>query len=113
MDTQDMEHYRWSSALDRMAQFHYREEDQFREFSNAHKLKELYENRDFTGLLELALLLNHEASFNNSKVRWALSEALEVTMPVSDRHLQMANETIKDLAQRMLDRARESGGGIF
>lgn len=113
MDAQDTEHYRWTSALDLMAQFHYREEDQFREASNAQRLKELYECGDFTGLLEFALLLNHEASFNNSKVRWALSEALEVTMPVSDRHLQMANDTIKELAKRMLDRARESGGGIF
>lgn len=96
-----------------MAQFYYRQEDQFREVSNAHKLKELYDSGDFTGLLELALLLNHEASFNNSKVRWALSEALEVTMPVSDRHLQMANDTISELAKRMLDRAREAGGGIY
>jgi hypothetical protein len=113
MDTQEMAFYRWTSRLDEMAQFHYRQEDQFREESNARKLKELHQSGDFTGLLEFALLLNHEASFNNSKVRWALSEALEVVMPVSDKHLQMANETIKDLAERMLQRARESGESIF
>lgn len=113
MDIQEMALYCWTSRIDKMAQFHYRQEDQFREESNARKLKELYQSGDFTGLLEFALLLNYEASFNNSKVRWALSEALEAAMPVSDRHLKMASETIKDLAERMLQRSTDGEGSIY
>lgn len=54
----------------------YRVEDQFREATNASKLKDLFADRDYHGLLELALLLNHEASFNASKLHWMTREAI-------------------------------------
>jgi hypothetical protein len=53
----------------------YRTEDQFQEKLNEKRLKELFNNRDYQGLLDFALLLSHQASFNNSRVFWALSEA--------------------------------------
>ena len=53
----------------------YRPEDQFQERLNGERLKELFKNGDYQGLLDLALLLSHQASFNNSRVFWALSEA--------------------------------------
>lgn len=53
----------------------YRQEDQFQERLNSERLKELFNLGDYHGLLEFALLLNHQASFNNSRVFWALSEA--------------------------------------
>lgn len=107
MDFQDGAAYRFSRYIDEMTLFHYREEDQFREKTNSMRLRELYEARDLNGLFELALLLNHEACYANSKVRWAISEALEVTMPVSDKHLEMANETIQMLVDKKLKMAEE------
>lgn len=53
----------------------YRHEDQFQERLNGERLKELFSKGDYQGLLELALLLNHQASFNNSRAHWALLEA--------------------------------------
>jgi hypothetical protein len=53
----------------------YRPEDQFQERLNSERLKELHKMRDHTGLLELALILNHQASFNNSRAYWAIQEA--------------------------------------
>lgn len=64
-----------------MNTFHYHEEDGFREESNSRRLKQLFEARDYRGLLEFALLLNHQASFANSKMKWALSEALNAARP--------------------------------
>lgn len=53
----------------------YRPEDQFQERLNAERLKELFNKGDHQGLLDLALLLNHQASFNNSRAIWAIGEA--------------------------------------
>ena len=53
----------------------YRPEDQFQERLNAERLKELFNKGDHQGLLDLALLLNHQASFNNSRAIWAIAEA--------------------------------------
>ncbi len=53
----------------------YRAEDEFQERLNAERLKELFKSNDYQGLLELALLLNHQASFNNSRAHWAIVEA--------------------------------------
>jgi hypothetical protein len=53
----------------------YRPEDQFQERLNTERLKELFSCRDYQGLLDFALLLNHQASFNNSRVHWAIVEA--------------------------------------
>jgi hypothetical protein len=53
----------------------YRPEDQFQERLNAERLKELFAIKDFQGLLDFALLLNHQASFNNSRAYWAMAEA--------------------------------------
>lgn len=58
-----------------MSELTYRTEDQFQEALNAQRLKELFGNGDYRGLLELALLLNHQASFNNSRANYALREA--------------------------------------
>ncbi len=87
-------------ALVAMNQFHYRQEDQFKEESNSRKLKELYKSQDFTGLLEFALLLNHEVSFNNSKVRWLIQEALEAHKYISVKHVEMSEEIIADLRKQ-------------
>lgn len=53
----------------------YRPEDQFQERLNSERLKELFSCRDYQGLLDFALLLNHQASFNNSRAYWAMVEA--------------------------------------
>jgi hypothetical protein len=53
----------------------YRPEDRFQERLNAERLKELFELEDYQGLLEFALLMNHQASFNNSRAYWAISQA--------------------------------------
>lgn len=53
----------------------YRPEDQFQERLNSERLKELFSKGDYQGLLDLALLLSHQASFNNSRAHWALLEA--------------------------------------
>lgn len=53
----------------------YRPEDQFQERLNAERLKELFSKRDYQGVLDFALLLNHQASFNNSRAVWAIAEA--------------------------------------
>lgn len=53
----------------------YRAEDQFQERLNAERLKELFKIGDHQGLLDFALLLNHQASFNNSRAYWAIAEA--------------------------------------
>lgn len=60
-----------------MSSLSYRAEDQFQERLNAERLKELFKTRDYNGLLELALLLNHQASFNNSRAHWAICEAAQ------------------------------------
>lgn len=58
-----------------MSDLTYRTEDQLQEFLNSKKLKELFETRDYRGLLEMALLINHQASFNNSRAYYAIMEA--------------------------------------
>ena len=58
-----------------MSQPTYRPEDQFQERLNGEKLKELFRKKDYQGLLDFALLLNHQCSFNNSRVHFALAEA--------------------------------------
>lgn len=58
-----------------MSELTYRTEDQFQEALNAKRLKEFFHNRDYSGLLDFALLLNHQASFNNSRANYALREA--------------------------------------
>jgi uncharacterized membrane-anchored protein len=77
-----------------MNQFYYREEDRFREASNTLKLRRLYVDGDYEGLLDFAILLNHEASFNNSKVKWAISEAMEARMPITQWHRDLAAEIL-------------------
>lgn len=48
----------------------------FTEASNSLKLKELYRNRDYNALLELALLLNHESSFNHRRMKIFMNQLL-------------------------------------
>ena len=60
---------------------HYRPEDKFTEASNALRLKQLYEARDYNGLLELALLINHQASFNSSRMKYFMYELLDRAAP--------------------------------
>jgi hypothetical protein len=71
----------------------YRAEDEFQERLNAEKLKELYAKNDYRGLLEFALLLNHQASFNNSRAAWAIGEAMK----------NMSAEFSLDKYQKMVD----------
>lgn len=58
-----------------MSSLIYRPEDQFQERLNAERLRELFNARDYQGLLEFSLLLNHQASFNNSRAYWAICQA--------------------------------------
>lgn len=55
----------------------YRPEDQFQERLNSERLKELFRAGDHQGVLDFALLLNHQASFNNSRAVWAIGEAMK------------------------------------
>lgn len=80
-----------------MNQFHYRQEDQFKEHCNARKLKELYETKQYDQLLAHALILNREAAFNSSKMHWALKESLELGMSVRREHYDMADEILRDV----------------
>lgn len=93
-----------------MLTFQYRQEDQFREASNAMKLKQLHADADFTGLLELALLLNHEACYKNSGMLWAMSESLEANRPKAEdggeeKYAEMVDTTIHKLIQLKMQKA--------
>ncbi len=58
-----------------MNQPSYRPEDEFMEASNAMRLKQLHKEKDYNGLLELALMLNHEAAYNHSRMIYFMHEA--------------------------------------
>lgn len=75
----------------------YRHEDQFQEVLNGERLKELFSKGDYQGLLDFALLLNHQASFNNSRAYWALSEASKnMAHEFSlDKYMKMAKEILE------------------
>lgn len=79
-----------------MNQLYYRQEDQFAEASNSMKLKQLHRSGDYAGLLEFALLLNHQACSSNSKIRWLMKEALDAARPGNTEY-QMPEELKKDL----------------
>lgn len=53
----------------------YRVEDELRERSNAVHLHKMFSDKDYQGVLEMALMLNYQASFNNSRAYWAIQEA--------------------------------------
>jgi hypothetical protein len=53
----------------------YRPEDEFKEHTNAAHLKKMFKNGDYQGVLDMALVLNHQAFFNNSRAHWAIQEA--------------------------------------
>lgn len=75
---------------------YYRQEDQFVEASNSMRLKQLHRSGDYTGLLEFALLLNHQACSSNSKVRWMMKEVLDATRPGNTEY-QMPEQLKTDL----------------
>ena len=81
-----------------MSHLTYRPEDQFQERLNAERLKELFTKRDHQGLLDFALLLNHQASFNNSRAYWAICEAAKnMSEEFSlDKYMSMASDVLKD-----------------
>lgn len=58
-----------------MSDLSYRPEDELQETLNSRKLKELFAKGDYRGLLEMALLLSHQASYNNSRAHFAIMEA--------------------------------------
>lgn len=99
--------------------FQYRQEDQFREASNAAKLKQLHADRDYTGLLEFALLLNHEVSSKNSALMWAIQESLEANRPKAGdggekEYAEMVDITIHKLIQLKMQKALdESKASLF
>lgn len=72
----------------------YRPEDQFQERLNAERLKELFRAGDGQGLLDFALLLNYQASFNNSRAHWAIAEACKnMSEEFSlDKYIKMAED---------------------
>ena len=79
-----------------MSHLTYRPEDQFQERLNAERLKELFASKDYQGLIDLALLLNHQASFNNSRAYWAICEASKnMAQEFSlEKYMEMAEEII-------------------
>lgn len=79
-----------------VTQLTYRPEDQFQERLNAERLKELFRVKDFQGLLDFALLLNYQASCNNSRAFWALCEASKnMSEEFSlDKYMAMAEEVM-------------------
>jgi hypothetical protein len=79
---------------------HYRPEDEFTEASNAMRLKQLYKENDYTGLLELALVLNHQASFNYSRMMYFMKESMQYVGPITEEHEKAAREIEKDLQGR-------------
>lgn len=93
--------------------FQYRQEDQFREASNAVKLKQLHAEGDYMGLLELALLMNHEACYKNSAMLWAMQESLEANRPNhkgrnEDQYGEMVDTTISKLIQLKMKKALDA-----
>jgi hypothetical protein len=84
--------------------FQYRQEDRFREEANNRKLKELYKNGDYVGLLDFALLLSHEASYKNSAMFWAMQDSLIANRPdsakvQSEHQSALVDETIEKLIE--------------
>lgn len=84
--------------------FQYRQEDRFREEANNRKLKELYKNGDYIGLLDFALLLSHEASYKNSGMFWAMQDSLIANHPDSSKmasghQSSLVDETIEKLIE--------------
>lgn len=83
--------------------FEYRQEDRFREESNKRKLKELYQKGDYVGLLDFAILLNHEACYKNSGMMWAMGESLKANQPKQGGDLSeyfgMVDETIEKMIE--------------
>lgn len=75
---------------------HYRPEDQFKEASNAMRLKELHASGDYNGLLELALMLNHQAAFNYSRMTYFMKESLRRAGQITEEHEKMASEFIEN-----------------
>ena len=67
--------FRHKHCLRLVSSLIYRPEDQFQERLNAERLKELFVLKDYQGLLEFSLILNHQASFNNSRAYWAICQA--------------------------------------
>lgn len=81
------------------------------------KLKQLHADGDYTGLLELALLLNYEASSKNSALAWAVRESLEASRPKAGdggerEYAEMVDITINELIklkmQKALDESKAS-----
>ena len=92
--------------------FQYRQEDRFREEANNRKLKELYKNGDYIGLLDFALLLSHEASYKNSAMFWAMQDSLIANHPdsakiASEHQSSLVDETIEKLIE-LKERRRNS-----
>ena len=83
-----------------MSSLIYRPEDQFQERLNAERLKELFALKDYQGLLELSLLLNHQASFNNSRAYWAICQAaLNMSQEFAiEKYMKLAESEQQDQA---------------
>lgn len=86
----------------------YREEDRFREETNARKLKELHEKKDYRGLLEFALLLNHEVSYKNSVLHWMIKDSLESNRPKpgdgsEEKYMQLVSDTIEAIVAKRIE----------
>lgn len=90
-----------------MNQPHYRPEDQFKAASNAMRLRELHRIGDINGLLDFALILNHEAAFNYSRMIYCMSEALRYAGPVTEHHEDLARQTEKMLNEHQEKMAAE------
>lgn len=84
-----------------MNPLHYRQEDRFQEELNSRRLKELHKAGDINGLLDFALLLNHQVSSANSKIHWLMKEQLSMGLPpVNDGHFEMVGEVEKLMREK-------------
>lgn len=83
------------------------------------RLKQLHADGDYTGLLELALLLNYEACYKNSGMLWAMQESLEANRPKAEdggekEYAEMVDITIHKLIQLKMQKALdESKASLF
>jgi hypothetical protein len=83
------------------------------------RLRQLHADGDYTGLLELALFLNHEASYKNSGMLWAMQESLEANRPKAgdggeEKYAEMVDITIHKLIQLKMQKAPdESKASLF
>lgn len=70
-------------------------EAQFAEASNIAALRKLYEERDYIGLLEYAMLLAQAEAYQRSQIRWLILEACRNPSDDQARYETVAAELLR------------------